>query len=115
MDSPFIAEIAYAVNNVYRRYNGESERDSWDKLPEAKKRNLINAVDSMLNYGSTWTPEVSHMNWLNEKIQDGWRYSNTEDEQLKLHPCIKPYYQLPDAQKKKDELFVAVVNMCKNL
>lgn len=49
---------------------------------------------------------LSHMNWCDEKISEGWKYGATKDPENKTHPCLVDYAKLPDDQKKKDEVVI---------
>jgi ppGpp synthetase/RelA/SpoT-type nucleotidyltranferase len=40
--------------------------------------------------------ELEHGRWNIERLQDGWRYGKTKDEDHKLNPCIVPWEDLPD-------------------
>ena len=43
------------------------------------------------------------------KQAHGWKYGPEKDPQAKTHPCIVPYDKLPDEQRDKSRLFVAIV------
>ena len=47
-----------------------------------------------------------------EKIRS-WSYGEVKDAEAKTHPCLIPYDQLPEFQKAKDKLFVAIVDALK--
>jgi hypothetical protein len=66
---------------------------------------IINNTDADLN--------ASHNNWLQMKIADGWVYGEVKDAENKIHPCIVPFDELPEFQKKKDALFRAIVDALK--
>jgi len=44
-----------------------------------------------------------------DKVSDGWIYGSEKDADLKMHPCIVPFEDLPAEQQAKDVLFRAVV------
>ena len=46
--------------------------------------------------------EVEHDLWTKEKILNGWRLGERNDEK-KRHPCLVPYRRLPDHEKEKDK------------
>ena len=54
------------------------------------------------------TPEDSHANWLKLKESEGWKYGPVKDPERKEHPCMVSYEKLPQSQKLKDLLFLAV-------
>jgi hypothetical protein len=57
--------------------------------------------------------DAQHNAWLEEKVNDGWVYGEIKDAEAKTHPCIVPFEQLPEFQKKKDALFCAIVDSLK--
>jgi len=50
------------------------------------------------------TAEQIHEDWRRFKEKDGWQYGPIRDEQKKEHPCMVPYNELPEQERKKDEL-----------
>ncbi|MBK4735290.1 RyR domain-containing protein [Noviherbaspirillum pedocola] len=46
--------------------------------------------------------QAEHARWMSEKLLGGWRYGEVRDDRRKLHPCLLPYAQLPEAEKEKD-------------
>jgi len=59
--------------------------------------------------GNKPSVSASHENWLNEKLEHGWKWGAEKDAELKTHPCIVPYEQLSVEQRMKDYLFSGVV------
>jgi hypothetical protein len=48
------------------------------------------------------TPEQNHENWMQMKISQGWKYGPIKDFDLKTHPDLVPFNQLPEIEKRKD-------------
>lgn len=46
--------------------------------------------------------EQIHIIWMEERINDGWTYGPNRDDVLRTTPCIVPYSQLPEEEKKYD-------------
>lgn len=46
--------------------------------------------------------ENAHDLWAIQRLQDGWTYGPRRDDQLKKHPCLVPYRDLPDTEKVYD-------------
>ncbi|MGA2120481.1 MAG: RyR domain-containing protein [Methanoregula sp.] len=46
--------------------------------------------------------EKEHRQWVNERLKKGWTYGKNRDDQQKIHDCIIPWEQLPEAQRQKD-------------
>lgn len=46
--------------------------------------------------------ERAHDVWAAGRIRDGWRYGKERNDELKLHPCLVPYAELPESEKAYD-------------
>jgi len=103
-----IAKTCQEVNRAYCQSIGDDSQPIWDEAPNWQKESLINGVRYYIdNPGST--PEDSHKNWLATKKKDGWVYGEVKNHDIKEHPCMVPYAELPKDQQTKDSLFIAVV------
>ena len=54
-------------------------------------------------------PQASHEAWMKHKQAEGWIYGPVKDVELKEHPCMVPFAELPDHQQAKDRLICSVV------
>jgi hypothetical protein len=54
-------------------------------------------------------PLQLHRSWCDEKLSAGWTYGEEKDPVAKTHPCLRPYSELPELQRRKDNLFAAIV------
>ena len=43
-----------------------------------------------------------HEVWAETRINQGWTYGEQRDDDLKTHPCLVPYEQLPESEKEYD-------------
>lgn len=43
-----------------------------------------------------------HEVWALTRIKQGWTYGKQRDDALKTHPCLVPYEELPESEKKYD-------------
>lgn len=43
-----------------------------------------------------------HEVWAQSRIEQGWTYGPERNDQLKQHPCLVPYEQLPEEEKAYD-------------
>jgi hypothetical protein len=55
------------------------------------------------------SPERLHNSWLAEKAANGWVYGETLSHEMKTHPNMRRFIELPDTQKIKDEEFLRLV------
>ena len=43
-----------------------------------------------------------HEVWAQNRINQGWSYGKQRNDELKHHPCLIPYEELPEEEKKYD-------------
>lgn len=46
--------------------------------------------------------ENTHNIWARTRIDAGWSYAETRNDELKTTPCLVPYNELPDSEKTYD-------------
>ena len=46
--------------------------------------------------------ENTHDVWAKGRIEQGWKYGKIRDDNNQLHPCLIPYYELPESEKEYD-------------
>lgn len=109
-----IAKVAHAINAAFCLSLGDESQPAWDDAPEWQQKSAIAGVEMHLANPDA-TPEQSHESWLAQKVADGWVYGEVKDAEKKIHPCCRPYDELPPEQKSKDYLFRAVVHALKDL
>lgn len=103
-----IAMVCHEANRAWCACNGDHSQPAWDDAPKWQHDSAIDGVLHALKYPRA-TSENSHQNWMAGKIADGWVYGEVKDPVAKTHPCIIAYDQLPEFQRKKDALFLAIV------
>jgi hypothetical protein len=102
-----IARIAHEVNRAYCQGLGDNSQPAWADAPDWQKQSAVTGV--RLHMSGDHGPEASHQSWMAEKVADGWVYGPVKDPELKQHPCIVPFADLPVAQQAKDCIFRGVV------
>ena len=43
-----------------------------------------------------------HEVWAKSRIEQGWTYGEKRSDELKQHPCLIPYEELPEVEKDYD-------------
>lgn len=43
-----------------------------------------------------------HEVWAKTRIDQGWSYGEQRNDELKTHPCLVPYEELPESEKEYD-------------
>ena len=105
-------QIAHVVHEANRALQIEQAdpiipvSPRWDATDEETRRSAVEGVQGVLNGN---TPEESHAQWCEFKLKNGWTLGPVKDVETKRHPLLVPYGELPDSQRVKDELFVAIV------
>ncbi|WAL65858.1 RyR domain-containing protein [Amycolatopsis cynarae] len=96
----------------------------WEDLPETlrdanraqaadieRKLALVGcaAVPSLEEVPFVFSPEEvellavsEHDRWMAERQSDGWRYGAVRDNEAKLHPDLRPWDELGEAERQKD-------------
>lgn len=46
--------------------------------------------------------ENVHDVWAAERFAEGWTYGACRDDNLKTHPCLVPYAELPESERAYD-------------
>ena len=44
----------------------------------------------------------THEVWAQQRLTEGWRYGAKRNDERKEHPCLMPYEDLPENEKKYD-------------
>lgn len=101
-----IAAACHMQNRAYCQQLGDNTQPLWLDAPAWQRDSAIVGVEAALVNPN---PAASHESWLEHKRQDGWTYGLVKDPEAKTHPCMVPYGDLPEAQKRKDTLFISMV------
>lgn len=105
-----IANVCHQVNKAYCQSIGDMSQAEWELAPDWQRHSAINGVKAHIDSGLLMQPEDSHISWKKQKESEGWVYGQVKDVELKTHPCMVDYSQLPNSQKAKDYLFREVVH-----
>lgn len=101
-----IAMVCHEAIRAYCRGIGDPAGLPWDEAPEWARVSSRHAVEHAL---TGQTPEQQHESWAKERTDAGWTYGPYKDIEAKTSPCLVPYAELPDAQRRKDVLILAIV------
>lgn len=105
----FIARGCHEVNRAYCLALGDASQPPWEEAPQWQKDSAVTGVE--LHVGNPDAgPQASHESWMREKLNGGWVYGPTKNPDIKEHPCLVPFDQLPREQQAKDFIFRAVVH-----
>jgi hypothetical protein len=108
-----IAKVCHEVNRAYCQSLGDDSQPAWADAPEWQRSSARMGVD--LHTMGDFGPESSHISWMKQKLDDGWKYGPVKDPEKKEHPCIVPFANLPREQQSKDFIFRSVVHALRGL
>jgi hypothetical protein len=101
-----MARAAHECNRAWCIHYGDTSQHPWETAEDWQKASARRGITSVL---AGATPEQQHEAWATDKYNDGWRYGPKKDVTAKTHPCLVPYRELPEAQRAKDAIYIAVV------
>ena len=96
------ARAAHEANRAYCIAIGDASQLPWEAAPLWQHKSACAGVRQAL---AGVTPEQQHQAWCLDKRVDGWVLGAAKDQDRKTHPCLVPYAELPEQQRRKDELF----------
>ena len=103
-----IARVTHEANRAYCRTIGDESHQSWDETPDFIRESARAGVRAKLE-NRVRSPEESHQAWMSYKLAEGWHYGPTKDLELRTHPSLVPYHELPLSERRKDALFGVIV------
>lgn len=102
------AQTAHEINRQFQLYNQEINPSvPWELATDAIKQSAISGMRAILSEPNL-TSEELHDKWYQHKLEQGYTYGIKKDDELKTHPCMLPYWELPEDQRFKDRLFKTV-------
>lgn len=102
-----IARVCHEANRAYCMATGDHTLPTWDMAPAWQRESAIVGVEAA-QANPDLTPGENHAQWMALKEKQGWKYGPTKKPEVKMHPCMVPYDELPVEQQAKDVLFLAV-------
>ena len=103
-----VARVCHQTNKAYCEACGDHSQVDWELAPDWQRESMIAGVRLRLGNPSAG-PQASHEAWMKQKQAEGWIYGPVKDVELKEHPCMVPFAELPDHQQAKDRLICAIV------
>lgn len=110
MNATQIARIVHEANRAVQIEQADPTipvSNVWDAMDEETKRSAVEGVQGVMDGN---TPEQSHEQWCEFKLKNGWTLGPVKNMELKEHPLLVPYGDLPESQRSKDDLFCAIVH-----
>lgn len=107
-----IACVAHEANRAYCCLIKDFSKPPWTKSKPAQQEYVKAGVRYALD--GTRSREEVHDKWLEVMEAAGWKHGKKRHVGNRTHPCMLPYDELPESQKLKDALFLAIVDALKD-
>jgi hypothetical protein len=104
----FIGKVAFNILQIVRKYNNESDIETWSNLKEERKTQVLKTVEAVFNNPEITAKEM-HSAWVEAKVLYGWQYAPITDISKKLHSCLVNFEDLHIFQQMKDDIFIETV------
>ncbi|MBA9005900.1 RyR domain-containing protein [Thermomonospora cellulosilytica] len=102
-----IARVAHEANRAWQIATGDPDPSPpWEQAPAWQRDSAVAGVTQALAGAG---PEELHEAWARRKLAEGWQYGPAKNAQARTHPSLVRYDLLPETERRKDELFAAVV------
>lgn len=89
--------------------------EKWEERDEKFRKQFIEIVEKYITMKQLPTPEEAHNSWMESYFEMGWKYGEKRDVEKKTHPDLLPFYDLPQDERDKDAIFLALVWLAKSL
>lgn len=70
-------------------------------IPKPAELSDIDLPSELMELGEVIARNV-HEVWAKNRINEGWSYGKTRNDELKQTPCLVPYEDLPEIEKDYD-------------
>ena len=96
----FVVSIRHLCWCCYQMGAGQD----YNTIPtDDQLESLADAVRAVVN-NPDMTPEENHENWMRMKTEQGWAWGPIKSATSKRHPDLIPYDELPEVERKKDDM-----------
>lgn len=108
------ALFVYEVCRLEAQYSGRPiVPEKFEERDEGFKSQHIQCIKRICSGDHVMTPREAHDNWMKEYEAMGWKYGPKRDPVAKTHPDMVPYDELPEPERLKDEIFLAVCDLAR--
>lgn len=107
-----LKEVARVVHEINRHYNKllmDREDPHWGELDDADKARRVSLLSETVPDIKKISAKKMHDMWMAQQEKEGWIYGDNYDAKKKTHPCIVSWTDLPDLEKAKDAMYLAVI------
>jgi hypothetical protein len=102
-----IASVAWAANAELQAMHGDPAPSLPGDIEDAEAHAVTLAGIRAILAGAS--PGQLHETWMRSREAQGWTLGPTKDSGRKTHPALVAYADLPEHQRVKDRVFIAIV------
>ena len=85
----------------------------WADREEPFRKQFFDVINRQCGPHRSKSPEELHGSWMQSYLSMGWIYGEKYDAEEKTHPDLVPYDQLPELERDKDAVFVALCEIAR--
>lgn len=108
------AQLLHDWNRAYCTAIGDPANMPWEQAPQHQRESGRDAIRFVL-HNPRVSPEEMHQEWINARTKQGWTQGAVKNEDLKTHPNLVPYEELPESQRVKDTFARTAAEFIKGL
>ena len=108
MTTEAIARVAHCANRALCIAHGDLSQQSWETAPPWQHISTAESVEFLSRHPGA-SAVMLHEKRVVRKRGDGWRWGPVKDVAEKRDPCLVGWDELPELERAKDRLFLAVV------
>lgn len=105
-----LARLCHEVNRAICEASGDMSQPTWADAPQWQRDATFAGIEFRLQNPDA-PIEASHNEWCQKKYEDGWQLGSRKNPNLKTHPCLVPFSDLPLQDRIKDHVFTMIVSM----
>lgn len=106
-----IEAISRTVHEAVRAWSFAVDNRSipeWSQAPAWMQESTRDSVRFVIDNPDAGVG-AQHNQWMAQKRADGWIYGASRDDDLKTHPSLVPFEDLPETEQQKDRLIINIV------
>jgi hypothetical protein len=105
------AKVCHEALRAYSQTLGDNSLLPWEDAPEWQKESSRAGVRfqfAQFAAGVESSASATHDEWLKQRRDEGWKHGQAKNHEIKEHPSLVAYANLPLEEKLKDYLFAAI-------
>ena len=106
-----ISRVVHEANRAYCMSISEYNNAPWDQTSEDLKEHTRKLVKYILEdfKPDLPKPHMLHSKWISIKRDEGWKWGNRYNYELKLHPDFLDYDDLQEDSRRKSPITLGIV------